>query len=341
MHHAILKTTCAAGLLISMSAASAYAKQPAEGDSQVFAKVPAPGYPEGVAIRGNRVYVSGPATFGFNVPPVVWEYDIANGKLLNEYPVTINNPYAGMRGLSCITFGPDGKLYAIEPFVGIIRMELDQANTQSVYAPFPPPPDTGALPNDLAFDDLGYLYVTDSFLGLIYRINPGGGHPIVWFQDPQLMGAPFGVNGIRIDKKDKLMYLAVTLRADATGAILRLPLVNTPVATDLQTFHVYGPTKMGPQGPDGIAFGKNGRLYVALAVANQISVLDQKGKEIGRYSGPAKKADDSHLPWQNPANIAFDDARHRILVTNHASMVPDPQFAVFDVVVKDKGLQLP
>jgi hypothetical protein len=34
------------------------------GDSKVVAPVPPPGYPEGIATRGNRFYVSGPATFG-------------------------------------------------------------------------------------------------------------------------------------------------------------------------------------------------------------------------------------------------------------------------------------
>ena len=34
------------------------------GDSKVVAPVPLPGYPEGIATRGNRFYVSGPAAFG-------------------------------------------------------------------------------------------------------------------------------------------------------------------------------------------------------------------------------------------------------------------------------------
>jgi len=33
-------------------------------------------------------------------------------------------------------FGPDGMLYVIEPFVGVIRMNLDAGNTQLVYSSF-------------------------------------------------------------------------------------------------------------------------------------------------------------------------------------------------------------
>ena len=88
--------------------------------------------------------------------------------------------------------------------------------------------------------------------------------------------------------------------------------------------------------PDGIAFGKSGKRYVALAGTSQISVLEQDGSESA-YSGPA-----GTLPWANPANIVFD-GEGSILVTNHASLVPyDPAlFAVFDVFVDDKGQPLP
>ena len=312
------------------------------GDSQIFAPVPAPGYPEGIAVRGNRVYVSGPAAFGLTGAPYVFEYDLATGALTNQFEITFSNPFAGMRGASCLGFGPDNKLYVIEPFVGVIRMELNAANTQSVYATFPPSPNS--LLNDLAFDENGNLYVTDSFAGLIYKVPAGGGAAQVWFQDARLLGnpqLPFGVNGIRVDKKGKRIYFSVTVRQDFSGAIYRLPLVNSPTAAQLEEFHVFPATPQNPfpaPAPDGIAFAKNGRLYVSLAGSNQISVLNQSGGEFRRFTAPA------NVPWVNPANIAFDDDRDRILVTNHASLLPviDPSlFFVFDVGVSEKGEALP
>ena len=315
------------------------------GDSKVWASVPLPGYPEGIAMKGNTVYVSGPAAFGIFTPPVVWAYDRRDGTLKEQYPVTIGNPFVPFRALSCIAFGPDGKLYAIEPFVGVIRMDLNPGNSQQVYSAFPPPPPTGALPNDLVFDQSGNLYVTDSFQGLIYKIPAGGGPPQVWFQDARLLGnpaLPFGANGIRIDKTNTNLYVAVTVRNDFSGAIYRLPLVAAPNTGDLQEFHVYPPSAFGPPAPDGIAFGKSGKLYVALAVSNQISVLRPDGIQEAVYSGAAQMTGGT-LPWANPANIAFHDQEGTILVTNHASLVPyDPAlFAVFDVFVDDKGQPLP
>lgn len=311
------------------------------GDSKVVAAVALPGFPEGIATRGNRFYVSGPAAFG--LPPgsaYVRAYDIRDGALKATYPITITNPSAGTSAVSCAAFGPDGKLYVIEPFVGVIRMDLDPSNTQSVYAPFTPA--GPSLLNDLAFDEAGNLYVTDTFAATIYKVPAGGGVPTVWFTDPALAGnplIPFGVNGIRIDKNDTYVYVSVTVDAGFDGKIYRLPLVSNPVAADLELF-----ASLGFTGPDGIAFGRSGKLYVAEALTSAIKVLNPDGSFHALYSGPALNPPGPPVPWVNPANIAFNDQIGTLLVTNHASLVmpPDPDlFVVFDVFVNDKGSPLP
>jgi sugar lactone lactonase YvrE len=336
-------------LALALPAIPAPAQTP--GDSKVIAPVPLHGYPEGIAVRGNRFYVAGPAAFGQPLGSAyVNAYDLKTGALQTTYPITITNPFAGMSGASCIAFGTDGALYVIEPFIGVIRMSLNPGNEQSVYAAFTP---TGpSLLNDLAFDQNGNLYVTDSFAATIYRIPAGGGAPVAWFSDPRLAGdpnVPFGVNGIRIDKETGKLYVSVTAEyGTLDGVIYRLPVVASPTASDLQEFHrysfVFGFPPVLP-GPDGIAFGRSGKLYVALAGTSQISVLRPNGTEEARYSGPAANpgGTPNPLPWANPANIAFDQQARSLLVTNHASLVPyDPSlFAVFDVFVDDKEQPLP
>lgn len=333
----ILRVLLAAALLAPVLTPTLALAQ-ALGDSKVIAPVPLTGFPEGIATKGNRFYVSGPAAFGLPLGSAfVQAYDIRTGALETTYPITITNPFVGISGASCVAFGPDGKLYVIEPFVGVIRMNLDPGNTQSVYSAFTP---TGpSLLNDLAFDDDGNLYVTDSFAATIYKVPAGGGAPVVWFTDSRLAGAPFGVNGIRTDKNNKMVYVSVTLRVpDFQGVIYRLPLVATPTAADLQEFAVTGVT-----GPDGIAFGKSGKLYVAEALSSTIKVLNPDGSVDAIYTGPALNPPGAPVPWANPANIAFDDQEGTLLVTNHASLVPfDPAlFLVFDVFVNDKGSPLP
>lgn len=327
------------------------------GDSRVFATVPTvPGFPEGIAIRGKRVYVTGPANFGIFTPSVVLAYNRKNGKLERTFPITVQDPDPTvMKGLSSCNFGPDGKLYVPEPFMGVVlRLDLDKNNTQSIYAgPFPSSGPGTSLLNELVFDAEGNLYVTDSFQATIYRVPPGGGVPEVWFTDPRLAGdpdVPFGVNGIRIDKKANRLYVSVTAEnGTMDGVIYRLPLVDNPTAASLHEVHRYSfpdPAPGALPGPDGIALSKSGRIYVALAGTSQISVLRPNGNELVRYSGPAKNPGGSPnpMPWANPANIAFDDKERRILVTNHASLVmpPNPSlFSVFDVFVDEMGRPLP
>jgi DNA-binding beta-propeller fold protein YncE len=130
------------------------------------------------------------------------------------------------------------------------------------------------------------------------------------------------------------------------GYVYTLPLINNPALSDLRLFHKYEGTDTGA-GPDGIAFGKSGDLYVALAGTSKISVLRADGTEQTKYSGPAQNPanpGNDPLPWANPANIAFNNKTQSLLVTNHTSLtgLPDPSalFAVFDVFVNDKAGKL-
>ncbi len=344
-------------VLLSFGAHPVSAADRPIGDSRVFATVPAvPGFPEGIAIKGNRVYVTAPANFGIFTTSVVLAYNRKNGHLEKTFPVTLQDPNpAVMKALSPGNFGPDGRLYAPEPFMGVvIAFDLDKDNTQSIYAgPFPSSGPGTSLLNELVFDKDGNLYVTDSFQATIFRVPPGGGTPEVWFTDPRLAGdpdVPFGVNGIRIDKKLGVVYVSVTAEnGTMDGVIYRLPLVDHPTAADLHELHRYpfpDPAPGALPGPDGIALSKSGNIYVALAGTSQISVLKPNGNELVRYSGPAKNPGGSPnpMPWANPANIAFDGRERRILVTNHASLVnpPDPSlFCVFDVFVDELGRPVP
>ena len=315
------------------------------GDSKVLAPVPSPGYPEGIAVHGSLVYVSGPAAFGFADASKIFGFDTQTGALVKT--ITVQGQTRVPKAISCIAFGEDDDLYVLDEEQGVLKINVE-TGSQSVYAaPFFPVytsafnPPAPVLLNDLAFDKNGYLYVTDSFEATIWRVPPGGGAPQVWFQDSRIDG-PFGPNGARVDAASGKLYFTVTFDAAGAGYVYTLPLVDHPAASDLQLFHAYTPGA----GPDGVAFGKSGKLYVALAGYSQISVLAPDGTEQARYSGPAQNpaGTPDPLPWANPANIAFNNHTGALLVTNHASLTglpdPSPLFAVFDVYVEDKAGKL-
>lgn len=306
------------------------------GDSKVIAKVPFPGYPEGVLVHDGIIYVSGPASFGNFPPSKIFGFDKKTGALVKTITIQNQGP---VKALSCMAVDDNDNLYVVDEGLGIVKISLATGH-QSVYAaPFYPVfqsafnPPAPVLINDLAFDKHGYLYVTDSFQATIWRVPPGGGAPQVWFQGSAIDG-PFGPNGIRVNKASDTIYFTKTFDAQGLGLVYTLPIKDFPQQSDLKVFATY----TAGAGPDGIAFGKSGNLYVALAGYSQISVLAPNGAEIARYSGPAKDGNTT-LPWANPANIAFDGTG-AIVVTNHASLtgLPDPSalFAIFDVFVDDK-----
>jgi sugar lactone lactonase YvrE len=335
------------------------------GDSNIFAPFPAsPGFPEGIAIEGDKVYVSGPAAFGNFAPSKVVVYDLNTGVITEEITIQGQNPMLP-HALSGIAFGKKDILYVIDTQQGIIRFDVDNPTQQQVYATAfpdlpscssapapcsPTPVDTPPLPNDLVFDKDGNGYVSDSLQATIWRIPAGGGTPQIWFQDP-ILATDFGPNGMRLDKNGQKLYFAVTFAPFGQGFIYTLPLVNNPQVADLQVFHRYTPApgSCAPEeancsvgvGPDGLAFGKSDKLYVVLAGSSQISVLRPDGREEALYSGPANGPNNTVLPWVNPANIAFNDKTRSLMVTNHAIFAPNPAFfGVFSVFVNDKGAHL-
>jgi sugar lactone lactonase YvrE len=328
---------------------------PALGEGGVFAPIPdPPGYPEGIVVVGDRVYVSGPATFGTagKGPSEIRSFDLHTGTPKGTIVIS-GEDTSQEHALSCITSDAQGRLYALSSQLGVVRLTKNgNAFTQSIYAPLPADlapctPDSTAncsattfdgppLINDLAFDWAGNLYVTDSFQATIFRVPAGGGTPEPWFTAPQLEGQPFniGLNGIRLSPDQKKVYVTVTLSAAniATGYVYAVKKKASPGPGDLELVHTYPAF----EAPDGIAFGLSGNLYVTMAGQNGISVLRPNGTEKTRYYGP----EGSEIPFDGPANIAFD-WRGSLLVTNHASLSNNASnFAVLDLFVGDLAFPL-
>ena len=325
------------------------------GAGSVFAPITTqPGYPEGVVVVGDKVFVSGPAAFGTagTGPSAVSIFDRFTGAALGTIPLQ-GEDLAQEHALSCITSDLLGRLYVLSAQLGVVRLtpKLNGTYTQSIYSgPFPDLPACGpgvAAPcaptgfdgppilNDLAFDHAGNLYVTDSFQATVFRIKPGGGAPEVWFQSPRLAGPVFniGLNGIRLSPDGQSLALTLTFTPDfAAGRVFKLKIKNHPADSDLTQLHEFPPS----DAPDGVAYDILGRLYVALALSNQIAVLNVDGTERSRFVGPTG----SPIPFDGPANIAFDQ-RGSILVTNHASISQNTaHFALLGVYARDLGWPL-
>jgi len=327
------------------------------GDVSVLAQVPAPGFPEGIVVKGDRAYVAGPASLGTavnNQASRVWEFDTNNGALTRTFLTQGEQVFGAEHANSCLAFDGLGKLVVLNTQIGPYRLDPLTGVQEPYSPPIPdlnlcPPgagpqdactPTTGVtppLPNDLAFDEAGNLYITDSMQAAIFRIPAGGGPAQMWFQDFRLFGPYIGVNGLRVSPDRTKVFFTVTNDLLGIGRIYTLPLVDAPTAADLKVFHNF----LLAEGPDGIAFGKSGKLYVTTALPGQsgITVLNPDGTQAARIKNPLLSPT---KPFDSPANLAFD-GKGNVLVTNHAfatGLLLPKQFQILKVFVNDTASPL-
>ena len=187
--------------------------------------MPAPGHPFGIAVEGDRVYVSTSAGDFFSDPANgghknsdgerVFTYDQA-GKLLDTTSIaTMPQATMGLFGLALDgNAEPAHYLYVADMNGRILRIDLneDPATPELFSQTTLPGGWQASMWNDLVFDPQGNLYVPDD-KPRIWRVTPEGVASI-WFTDPRLAGAfPFagGPLGGRIDPSGEWFYFTITV----------------------------------------------------------------------------------------------------------------------------------
>jgi len=324
---------------------------PAIGDTSVFATLPFPGHPFGVAVDHARVYISTSRGDFFASPQTggqlnsdgerIFAYDEVGNLVNTTHIATMPNADMGLFGLALDgNPTPTHKLYVADMNGRILRLALDgDAPAPELFAQ-PPPPFVGlgwhaTMWNDLVFDPAGNLYMTDDKPRL-WRVTPDG-HASVWFTDPALLGLfgfAGGPLGGRIDPSGKFLYFTITISAafPFESVVYRLPLVDHPTAADLQVVHRFPavPNEPLPQAT-GLAFAASGNIYVGLIGPNQVAVLDPAGNEIRRISNPL---------FDSPWGFAF--MGKSLLVTNADIQFPESpnRWNVLKVYVGETGLAL-
>ena len=309
MHSLSRKVTFALVALLALPfAAGAWER----GRVRTFAVLPAGSSgPEGMEVGADgRVYVT---TFGFTSTGA----EAGPGKLFVFQPdgrlerkVSIAGSSAHLLGLR---FQPvTGALLVID-FGNARVLRVDpRTGASTVFMTLPALPHTGlgAGLNDITFDKKNFVYVSDSFQGIVWKTGAAGGVATPWVDSPLLLPngvPPFGANGLRFNKHETDLFVANT----ANDTIVRVPVESGGVAGAPVVF------TNSINGADGLLIDDDDNLWVAANQADEIVVVDPQGRAIaklGDFDGVTGGGQPVHLLF--PASIRFsgDD----LLVTNLA-----------------------
>jgi sugar lactone lactonase YvrE len=172
--------------------------------------------------------------------------------------------------------------------------------------------------NDLAFDERGNLYVTDSTTGTIWRITDDRALE-AWFTHPSLegtgalspIGRPTGANGIAYH--DGTLYVANSERF----SLVAVPITPGGGPGRPSTVIVFDPIEVSPgvvvpAVADGVALDVHGDIYVTLLSGNAIARVSPDGTAETIASGGL---------LDHPSRLAFGSAsgeRETLFVANYS-----------------------
>jgi sugar lactone lactonase YvrE len=293
--------------------------------------------PEGITIdKSGNIYVTlGPPFFVGGGLGEVWKISPEGTEmLLAEFD------FPGVSGPAGLAVDAPGNVYFAFP-----TMDPETHGVYQLTGSHPirvPGTENILLPNGLAFDKQGNLYVSDTFMGALWRIPHGGsGPPEVWIQHTTLGGCeddPFGANGVAYWKGS--LYVANTTR----GLLVNIPILNDGSSGEPEI--VAGIDDCDPEfddldAMDGIALDVKGNVYALLVMQNKFVRIDPID---GSYTTLLTGKDGL---W-NPASIAFGTGnkdRKSVFITNFAVLPPEPTNSLGPAVLKfdvgTPGLPLP
>jgi len=355
--HIAAAAVAAIALLVTASAADAAGR--ARFDTDLLARIPAPGFPAlGYVHPDGRIYegtyVNANAA---GSPSRIFEFT-GEGTLLRSFTVPGQN-LTGEQGVQVTTSDAKGDLVLLDktPARALKLNRLTGSFTQ--YATFadlkpcaagqtgpacsPTMDDAPAVPNYGAWGPDGSLYVTDFRQAVIWRVPPGGGQAVVWLADRRLDGGEFGTTGLLLGPDGHTLYVAQGSGAGLGGSLLN------PAAGGLFAVAI---TPGGAPGtlvqlwesragdvPDGFAIAASGRIYVPLVgLPAQIAVLAPDGRELERFPTTAGSGDNgSPVPFDSPSSARFYGTR--LIVANQSALAGTmANQALLDVEVGEPGL---
>ena len=192
-----------------------------------------------------------------------------------------------------------GNIFCADTGLGSI-IRLTQSGDVSFYAngpdgrPF-------ICPNYPAFDREGNLYLSDSgdwtqhANGAIYKIPPGGGIAVRWYQAS--VNTP---NAIALDASERFLYVVETYGSSIVRIAINLD--GTAGALDRV---VHMPRHI----PDGLALDEEGRIWIGCHRPDSIYIFDMKSRRLELFA-----EDWTGATLRSPTDVAFAGPNRDILL---------------------------
>jgi sugar lactone lactonase YvrE len=161
-------------------------------------------------------------------------------------------------------------------------------------------PAMGTGLNALTFDDIGNVYVSDSFLGTIWRSDRAGGNVSPWITDPLLTTTgfpPFGANGLEFNRDETTLFVANT----GNDTIVQIPF-------DRLT-HGHGTPSVfvnSINGADGLMIDRDDNIWVCANQSDEIVIVNPSGRviaKLGDFGGIDRQGRPIGLLF--PASLVF------------------------------------
>ncbi len=214
-------------------------------------------YPAALASAPNGTLFTGSFASG-----ALWRIDARGGA--HEIP----GARATLYSVSGLTVAADGTLYIVDGAIGAGQGSADPAiytlSSAGELRRFASVP-AMQLPDDIALDAAGNVYVSDLGANVIWRFTPAGAGEIWWRPPPDANTPDPDPIGLAYDAARDALLISEPIG----GRIYRVPVASDDPHADTEILYAHGEAPQ-PPGFDGLTITAGGEIYLAALGQNQL-----------------------------------------------------------------------
>lgn len=253
-------------------------------------------YPAALAMRSDGTLYTGSYASG-----VIWT--ISADGFISE----IDDTRERIGSVSGLDIAEDGSLYILDRVEalnakGAVIWRYADGELRSVVE-IPNDETVGVgLPDDIAVDNAGFIYITDRSPARVWRYSTKGENLGVWWTpSPVTTGEPPAPTGLSYDASSD----SILITEGTYDRLYRVPATAPDLSTAIeQTETLYSDFNNNGYGLDGVTVSVTGDIYLALLGWNRVARLDSDGLMMLAQE------------FRGSSDVAYDAEKDVLFVTN-------------------------